>query len=115
MTDMAKFQKGRSGNPAGAKRSREWRDAIRRALARRGNGLEGGLNALADKLVDAALNGDTWALREIGDRLDGKPRQETSVDGSVSHTFVRRIFTDADFESPAEGTATNEVQAPRAN
>ena len=78
---MAKRQKGESGNPAGAKRSREWRDAIRLALARRGNGLESGLNALADKLVDAALSGDIWTLREIGDRLDGKPQQRNQCRG----------------------------------
>lgn len=33
------------------------------------------LAALADSLVDAGLAGDVSALREIGDRLDGKVAQ----------------------------------------
>ncbi|MDE5455706.1 hypothetical protein GWE18_23265 [Bradyrhizobium sp. CSA112] len=33
------------------------------------------LRALARKLVEKGLEGDLAALREIGDRLDGKPAQ----------------------------------------
>jgi hypothetical protein len=33
------------------------------------------LRALARKLVETGLEGDLAALREIGDRLDGKPSQ----------------------------------------
>ena len=38
------------------------------------------LAALADKLVERGLDGDVTALKEIGDRLDGKPTQ------GVEHT-----------------------------
>ena len=35
--------------------------------------------ALADVLIDAGLAGDVSALREIGDRLDGKPAQTQDI------------------------------------
>ena len=74
-----------AGAPIGnenAKRRRVWADAIRRALARHaeGQGVEAGLDKLADRLVDAAASGDPWALKEIGDRLDGKPTQVIAGD-----------------------------------
>lgn len=37
------------------------------------------LDGLADALITEALTGNIAALKEIGDRLDGKPRQEMDV------------------------------------
>lgn len=37
------------------------------------------LRKLARALVEAGAAGDVSALREIGDRLDGKPKQETDL------------------------------------
>lgn len=56
-----------------------WRDAIRVAVMR--NAEDGGkkLAKLADTLVSAGLAGDVTALKEIGDRLDGKPNQTQDV------------------------------------
>lgn len=69
------------GAPAGNKnatKNKPWADAINRALL-----AEDGkkLRALADKLVSVALDGDVTALREIGDRLDGKPAQAITGPG----------------------------------
>ena len=51
---------------------------------------KGGVKAIhkiADAVVTAAMTGDMQAAREIGDRLDGKPRQE--IEATVeSHHFV---------------------------
>jgi len=51
------------------------------------------LNVIADNLVRAAVAGDIVAMREVGDRLDGKPSQSTeskvSLDGSLE--LVKRI------------------------
>jgi hypothetical protein len=70
------FQPGQSGNPSGTKPNKPWRAAIDRALARaEQSGDFRDLNKLADKLLDLASTGDLAALREIGDRLDGKPAQ----------------------------------------
>lgn len=61
-----------------------WRDALMRALARRSPGEEGvigGLDAIADAVVDAAIARDMQAIKEIGDRMDGKPKQQTEISG----------------------------------
>ncbi len=66
---------GQPGNK-NAKKAKIWADAVRRAIARKANGdLSGGLDRLADKLVDAADAGEQWAVLELGNRLDGKPAQ----------------------------------------
>lgn len=74
-------------NPKGAKSDKLWRDAIMLAVhrVRKGDDSRKSLFRLADKLVDKAMEGDTVALKEIGDRLDGKPTQQVDVgnkDGS---------------------------------
>jgi len=81
---------------AGRKGEKFWADAVMRAVNRRLENEEGKpkkLDRLADKLVDAGLEGDTTALREIGDRLDGKPKQtvdsNTTIDGQLE--LVKRI------------------------
>lgn len=86
-------------NPKGAKSDKDWRDAIRRAVAEmraasadaKGKKTKA-LVLLARKLVDRALDGDIAALKEIGDRLDGKPAQVVSMpDGLVITRIVRKI------------------------
>lgn len=51
--------------------------ALRRALARaKGAGTaEKGLEKVAAKLVSAGMKGQQWAVREIADRIEGKPAQ----------------------------------------
>lgn len=58
------------------KTDKVWRDAILRALKRRDSKEDPqALEKLADALVLKGIGGDVPALREIGDRLDGKPAQ----------------------------------------
>lgn len=81
---------------AGRKGEKIWADAVRRAVMRRLEDEEGKpqkIERLADKLVDAALAGDIPALKEIGDRLDGKPAQVVQGDPEqpLVHEVVRRI------------------------
>lgn len=67
------------GAPVGNKfaaRGRVWRDAIDRAMEIRGAGDRmAALNELAAKLIEKAAEGDMSALKELGDRLDGKSVQ----------------------------------------
>ncbi len=72
--------------PKGAKSDKIWRDAIMRAVRRQmGDPVatdgpkEQRLERLADALVAKGLDGDVPAIREIGDRLDGKPAQSVAV------------------------------------
>jgi hypothetical protein len=69
------------GAPLGndnATKNRLWADTLRRALL-----AEDGkkLRSLAEKLIARAEEGDTSALKEIGDRIDGKSKQQTELSG----------------------------------
>lgn len=75
------------GAPIGNKnatKNKWWAEALNRALL-----AEDGkkLRALADKLIARAEEGDIAALKEIGDRIDGKAVQQLDVDATVSATF----------------------------
>ena len=74
------------GAPVGnqnAARGRMWRAAIERALAKRSrvDQVEA-LDDLADKLLTLAYEGDLGALKELGDRLEGKPGQAIELTGA---------------------------------
>jgi hypothetical protein len=65
------------GNKNAAK-AKVWHAAIMRALERRTAKREDGqleIDALADKLLQHIDAGDLSALKEFGDRMDGKPAQ----------------------------------------
>lgn len=73
---------GQPGNK-NALRGRIWRDAINRALEKRSKAdAAEALDVLAEKLLVEAEKGDIQALKELGDRLEGKASQpiEASVD-----------------------------------
>lgn len=75
-------KKGASGPPLGSRnaaRPRIWSDAIRRAI------LQGKkLDKLAERLIAAAEEGDMVALKEIGDRVEGKVTQTVAgEDGPI--------------------------------
>lgn len=69
------------GNQNAAK-AKVWAAAIERALEARSR-LEqkNALDTLAGVLLDLAATGDVKALRELGDRLDGKPAQAITGEG----------------------------------
>lgn len=74
---------GKAGAPRGnnnAAKAKIWSDAIRLELA--GNANAKKLRALAKKLIDEALDGNMQAMKEVGDRLEGKPAQ--AIDMTVS-------------------------------
>jgi hypothetical protein len=95
-----------AGAPVGnqnAKTAKRWQSAITRALARAadGKGVEAGLDTLEDKLVGLAAAGEQWAIREVGDRLDGKPAQalihQGDEDGGpVKVERIERVIRRAD-------------------
>lgn len=79
-------------NPVGPKSDKIWRDAIMRAVKReveKGGGRK--LEKLADKLVERGLDGDVSAMREIGDRIDGKPVQ--AISGADGGAVVIQVVT----------------------
>ncbi len=64
-------------------KQKDWAEALRRAVHREsaGKGSPKWLDVLANRCVEAAAEGDMQAMKEIGDRLDGKPKQQTEVSG----------------------------------
>ena len=61
--------------PKGAWSDKKFRDALNLAVTEEGPGGVRKIRLIADKLVEAAMNGDVQAIKEVGDRLDGKPAQ----------------------------------------
>lgn len=82
-----------------ATKNRPWAEAVNRALLAN-DGQK--LRALADKLIDRALEGDVSALKEIGDRVDGKPAQMLIGDADNPLVFqeVVRAIVDPKKDEP---------------
>lgn len=82
------FQPGQSGNPSGYKREAKFRAALDRAIAQDdGKRLRGA----AEKLLDLAEQGESWAVKELADRLDGKPAQTIAGDPDAPLNFIGKI------------------------
>lgn len=82
------FLKGHSGNPGGRPKEKPFRDALRVELAATGEDAKA-LRDIAKALIGKARDGDIQAIREIADRLDGKPAQaleHTGQDGGPIET-----------------------------
>lgn len=72
-------------NPRGQQRDKPFRDALRMELAAIGDDSKA-LRMIARSLIAAASEGKMDAIKEIGDRLDGKPAQaiENGEDGDFA-------------------------------
>lgn len=80
------------GNQYAAK-AKQWQMAIERALDKRGAmDRRDALDALAEKLLVACDQGEGWALKELGDRLDGKSPQGVILTGDEEGGPVRTVF-----------------------
>lgn len=82
------------GNQYAAK-ARQWQMAIERALGKRSTVAKvNALDDLAEKLLAKCDEGDMSALKELGDRLDGKPAQAiTGGDGGpVQLETIKRVL-----------------------
>jgi hypothetical protein len=93
------------GAPVGnqnAAKAKVWHAAIMRALERRKPADERvkAIDELADKLLELVAKGDLGALKEFGDRLDGKPAQAVTVAGDEDGGPVRMSLSVA-YADPA--------------
>jgi hypothetical protein len=86
------FEKGQSGNPGGRPKEKPFRDALRAELAALGADDPKALRGLARNLLKIAAGEDGLpAIKEVADRLDGKPVQavENGDDGALE--IIHRI------------------------
>jgi hypothetical protein len=78
------------GNKNSIKSNRLWAETIRRAVvqddAQR-------LRQIAEALLVKASEGDMAAIKELGDRLDGKALQENKLTGDSDEPVIIKIVT----------------------
>jgi hypothetical protein len=76
------FKPGKSGNPAGRPKRTKLSEALLAKMAELapGQAEETIAERVAQALIDEALKGNVQAIREIGDRCEGKPKQVLDVD-----------------------------------
>jgi hypothetical protein len=78
------------GNKNSSKSNRLWAETIRRAVvqddAQR-------LRQIAEALLTKASEGDMAAIKELGDRLDGKALQENKLTGDDDQPLSIKIVT----------------------
>lgn len=83
------------GAPVGnqnAAKAKLWSAAIHRALEKRGGGDKvKALDDLAEKLLQNCDSADLAALKELGDRIDGKPAQSIVGDEENPLQLIQRI------------------------
>ena len=103
------------GNNNAAKGA-QWREAVLCALkAYEDDSVKRGaaLKAVGKKLIAMALDGDIQAIKEIGDRLDGKAVQ--AVDNTITYTYDARDLTDSILAHIATGGGPGITDAPNSS
>jgi hypothetical protein len=83
------WKKGQSGNPLGRlPGEKQFADQLRIVLAepvdRNDPQSVRKMRRIAEKLVECAMNGEGWAISQVADRIDGRPKQES--DFSIAST-----------------------------
>ena len=77
------FVKGKSGNPAGrmlgGQAEKQFYEALRLVANRTDTDGKKKLLKIAETLVDKAIAGESWAVCQFADRIDGKPAQEATL------------------------------------
>jgi hypothetical protein len=81
-----RFQKGESGNPSGRPKLTRLTDALRQQLAETSPDAPESTVAetIARALIREAVSGNVQAIRELGDRTEGKPKQTIDLDLQIN-------------------------------
>jgi hypothetical protein len=84
------------GNQNSSKNNRLWAETIKRVVVQ-GDGET--LRRVAEALILKAQEGDIAAIRELGDRLDGKSVATTELSGADGKDLVINVITGIDDNS----------------
>lgn len=87
-----------AGAPIGNKNAQKgqiWNDALRKAIAQ-DDGMR--LRASIEQLLNLASNGEPWAIKELADRLDGRPKQTNVLETSdePEQKTIKIVFVSSD-------------------
>jgi len=86
----AKAAEVNKGNKHASKENRLWGNIVRKLAIQEDYKR---LHVMAEKLYEKAAEGDLAAIKEVGDRLDGKPTQQidqnTEHSGEVVYTWKK--------------------------
>jgi hypothetical protein len=80
---------GGQPNNKNAKKGKLFYNELRKALVQQDQ-LK--LRMIADRLVDKAIEGEPWAIKEIMDRVDGRAVQTTEVSGIDGEAMELKII-----------------------
>jgi hypothetical protein len=84
------------GNQNACRSNREYRNALLRTLKQyEATGTPRGeaLNQVTTRLVELALKGEAWAIKEIADRVDGKPSLALRTEALTPDDLTLRWMT----------------------
>jgi histidinol dehydrogenase len=87
------------GAPLGNKnntKNKPFLDAMRRALAQNPQKIR----SIVDKVLEKAEEGESWAVKEVADRLDGKAVQATTFEDAEGNSLLQAI--EVRFVKPSE-------------
>ena len=86
---------GQLGNK-NATKNKLFLDQIKRHLTQNPKKLE----KIVEGLVEAAMDQESWAVKEIMDRVDGKAHQSTSIEDAEGNNLLQAI--EVRFVKPSE-------------
>src|SRR5262249_28738519 len=78
-----RYKPGESGNPNGRPKRTRLTEALLAQLEQTAPNEDTVAECIARALILEALKGNVQAIREIGDRTEGKPRQQLDVNANV--------------------------------
>lgn len=93
-----KIKPGSRLNPAGRPKGiLSWTGMLKKVIeedyAVRGDGTKvSKLEAVAKKLIELSIQGEVQAIRELGDRLEGKPKQTVEGDLKLTLSSLREKY-----------------------
>jgi len=98
-----------SGAPVGnknAQKGRIWNDQLRKAIAHDGGRR---LRASIEQLLNLASNGEPWAIKELADRLDGRPTQTNILEDSDEPELktIKIVFVSPDGRETDDAASLN--------
>lgn len=79
------------GAPEGnenARKGKMFYDQLRKVLVQN-DSLK--LRMISEKLVDAAIQGEAWAVKEVMDRMDGKPVATQEITGAEGAPLLKGV------------------------